>query len=416
MIRLIRGLSDNRLVQNTAALYGVQFCRKLIPILSVPYLAWVLGPAGWGKLAFVMSSANLLVLLVEFGFNITATREVARNRDSKEERANIVAGVLGVQLVLFLFGIATIGLFAPRIPMLRFSPTLVFAGLFYAVSQCFVPLWFFLGMEWMRSAAVHSPADVWKALALQAIPFSLQSVAGVWLIYREVPFRFPSRTVMRETLAKGWPMFLFRSGVAMYTSANVFVLGLFAPVESVGYYAAAEKINFALLGLITPIQDALFPRLSRLAGQSPAAAARLVSIGASFTALVGIALPIGVFFLAPTLIAIFAGAKFTPSISVLRVLALLIPFTALSASLGMQCLLPLGKDRIVTAVVLGGGLLNICLGLTFAPRFTHIGMAWAAVISEAAVGLTMVWAASKFTNLWPANRFLAGVFGGLALS
>jgi len=212
MIRLIRGLSNNRLVQNTAALYGLQFCRKLIPILGVPYLAWALGPAGWGKLAFVMSSANLLVMLVEFGFNITATREIAQNRDSKEERADIVAGVLGVQLALFLFGIATIALFAPRIPMLRFSPTLVFAGLFYAVSQCFVPLWFFLGMEWMRSAAVleisgkllalgglflfvHSPADVWKALALQAIPFSLQSVAGVWLIYREVPFRFPSRSV-----------------------------------------------------------------------------------------------------------------------------------------------------------------------------------------------------------------------------
>ncbi len=64
--------------QNVLALYGVQAGRKLIPLVSIPYLARVLGPTGWGTVAFITAMAELLVICIEFGFNISATREVAR--------------------------------------------------------------------------------------------------------------------------------------------------------------------------------------------------------------------------------------------------------------------------------------------------------------------------------------------------
>src|SRR5271169_2073299 len=69
-VQLIR----NDLVHNTAALYGVQLCRKAIPLLTMPYLARVLGPAGWGSVAFVSSLGEFIVLIIEFGFNLSATR------------------------------------------------------------------------------------------------------------------------------------------------------------------------------------------------------------------------------------------------------------------------------------------------------------------------------------------------------
>ena len=34
------------ILQNVVALYGVQAGRKLIPLISIPYLARVLGPSG----------------------------------------------------------------------------------------------------------------------------------------------------------------------------------------------------------------------------------------------------------------------------------------------------------------------------------------------------------------------------------
>src|SRR5438067_12975 len=136
-------------------------------------------------------------------------------------------------------------------------------------------------------------------------------------------------------------MFLLRSGVGMYTAANTVILGLLTGPVVVGYYAAAERINAPILGLLNPIQDALFPRLSRLAGESPSAAARLASIGAGVTLAVGIFLQAGIFVLAPYLVALLAGDKYVSSVGILRILAVSIPFSALTTAICTQFLLPL---------------------------------------------------------------------------
>ncbi|HXJ41227.1 MAG TPA: oligosaccharide flippase family protein, partial [Bryobacteraceae bacterium] len=213
----IQGAVRSSLFRNMMALYAVQICRKLIPIASIPYLTRVLGPSTWGTMAFVLTSVTCLILFVEFGFGISATREIASNRDSKEDCARVVAGVFGLQIVLFAVGLTVLAFASVHLPLLHDNPELFLAGIFYAVSQCFAPLWFFQGMEWMRSASileitgkvlslgglllfVHSPAHAWRALALQAIPALLQTGVGLGFIYREVPFRLPSLPLMRETL------------------------------------------------------------------------------------------------------------------------------------------------------------------------------------------------------------------------
>src|SRR5438128_1261391 len=103
---MLTALFRKKLTRNALTLYGVQFCRKLVPLVSVPYLARVLGPAGWGRVAFALAFGELLVMLIEFGFNLSATREVARHRDSDEHCREIAAGVLGAQAVLSFAALA----------------------------------------------------------------------------------------------------------------------------------------------------------------------------------------------------------------------------------------------------------------------------------------------------------------------
>ncbi|MFX9912081.1 oligosaccharide flippase family protein, partial [Acinetobacter baumannii] len=84
MLARFRGLLRHGLVQNVLALYGVQIANYLFPLITVPYLARVLGPKGWGMVAFAQAFGQYLMLVVEYGFSLSATREVARSRDSLE--------------------------------------------------------------------------------------------------------------------------------------------------------------------------------------------------------------------------------------------------------------------------------------------------------------------------------------------
>jgi PST family polysaccharide transporter len=395
------------LLQNMLALWGVQFFRKTLPLITLPYLARVLGPSGWGLVAFFQGFAACLVILTEFGFLLSGTREVARCRDSREQRAELFAGVLGAQVLLAGTGIGIALIVRTWIPALHNHPAFLFAGLLYGAAEGLNPSWYFLGMERMGVVAtleitckciataaifllVTSPDHGWRVLALQAIAPVLSLIAAMFLAYRTIPFRWPTVRLVRQALQTGWAMFLFRSGESLYTMANAFLLGLFAPPAIVGYFAGAEKISRAFFGLLNPVRETLYPRVSNLVQRSPAEAGRLARIGMAFTLAAGGLLGIIVYTTAPLLIRILMGKDFAPAVDVLRLLAVLPPILSLTHSLGLQWLLPLGRERTVNRIMISAGILNVVLALILCPRYGHMGMATAVVISESYVCACMV--------------------------
>src|SRR5580704_19568321 len=103
--RSVSKLLKHKLVQNAASLYGVQIATYAVPLVTIPYLARVLGVSGWGLVAIAQGFGSYIALLGEYGFGLSATREVARQRDDREKLADIFAGVLGAKLALLAISI-----------------------------------------------------------------------------------------------------------------------------------------------------------------------------------------------------------------------------------------------------------------------------------------------------------------------
>ena len=91
---------NRRLWENLASLYGVHAFNYLIPLFTLPYLARVLGPEQWGALAFADAYARFVTLAIEYGFGLSATREIARIRHDPQARGRQLSGVFGAQLLL----------------------------------------------------------------------------------------------------------------------------------------------------------------------------------------------------------------------------------------------------------------------------------------------------------------------------
>lgn len=410
-------LRQDPVARNSAALYAVQFCRKLFPLFTVPYLTRMLNPGGWGTVAFALSMADILSLVIEFGFNLSATREVSRQRLCPTNCRDVMAGVLGAQTLLSLMAVGLAAAAAPHIPLLHDQPKLVIAGLIYAVFQGCTPLWFFQGLERLRLAAsleiaaksaalcgvflfVRFPQDGWKVVLLQALAAGVSTVAGIGLAIRSFGFRFPDYSSIRDALQRGWPMFVFRSAESLYGIGNTFLLGLFAPAAIVGYFATAEKITKAMFGLLNPIRDSLYPRLSYLAASSEQAAARLARRAIALMVSAGLFLTTILFVMSPWLIRLLAGPNFAAAVPVLRLYSILPLILSITYSVGLQWLLPIGRDRAVNRIILGGGCLNLILSFVLAPRFGAMGMATSVLLSELYVCANLVWVVWRSTNLW----------------
>ena len=408
---------------NLVVLYSAHFCNYVLPLVTIPYVIRVLGPRNWGLVAFAQAFANYVSLLIEYGFGLSAVREVARHRDQPEELATVVSGVLGARGLLTLGSIA-LGLIVVRwVPEIRGYPGLLWAGMFWGCSQAFSALWYFQGLERMKLVAmvdvtakvttalavfvfVRSHDDAWKVLAALGLGAFVSTVTGVVLIYRDVRFRFPRWSDTWDALQGGWTMFLYRSSVSLYTAGNAFLLGLFAPPQIVGFFAGAEKIVRAVMGLFNPINQALFPRMSHLAEKSPVSAERLARRSLFLTTGVGILLGGGLVIAAPLIVTILLGRQLLPAVPALRILALLLPVIAVNYALGIQWLLPLGLDGPFNRVVLMSGVLNVLMAFLLAPRYGHLGMAWAIVSAEAfaTVGLYVTLRRAGFNPLKPSRR------------
>lgn len=417
----LREILRHGLFQNVAFLSGIQLASYLFPLLTVPYLTRVLGPSTWGLVAFTLGFGAYVGLVVEYGFIFSATREASLYRDTRDRLADLLAGVLGAKFLLALVAVSAALLARPWVAPFRENPDLFYAGIFFALAQSFNLTWYYQGLERMRTVAildisaralatagifllVRSPEDGWKVLALQGSAILLATTIASWLAYWEVPLRVPTWSLAWKVLRAGWPMFVFNGASSLYTVGNAFVLGFFAPAQFVGYYAGAERIVNAFFALLEPVGQTLYPRLSHLIHHARAEADRMARIGIALVSVGGVLMGLVVFVLAPLLVRVVLGEEFGPAAPVLRVLALIFPFGALSYALHTQWMLPLRLDRPFAVIVLGTGILNVILALVLAPRYFALGMAWAVVTAELFLTVASVYVSFRWRGSAPEQR------------
>jgi PST family polysaccharide transporter len=397
---------DRNLARNVASLYGVQFTNYILPLITIPYLTRVLGPGVWGLVAFAQAFGAYAGIGIEYGFHLSATRAVAASRESKAELANLVAGVMGAKLLLAMGAAALALLIKPWVPLFHDHPAYLWAAVFWAAAQSLSMLWYYQGVERMRPIAVldivgrtaataaifilvRRPEDGWRVLALQGCGAIFSFAVAAAVVYREIPLRLPTWRLTRNALKMGWSMFLFRSSMSLYGAGNSFILGLLAAPEAVGFYAGAEKLARALMGLLVPVHQGLYPRLSHMVRHDRPQAFRLARFSVIVMTSTGMMLSLAAFLSAPWAIPFILGKSFGASVPVLEVMAPLPLLDAVGTMLGVLWMVPLGLDRQFNKIVFVGGALNVALAIALAPRFAQIGMAAAVVSTEAFVVLSL---------------------------
>jgi PST family polysaccharide transporter len=387
------------LLRNVLALYSVHSFNYIFPLLTVPFLTRVLGPAGWGGVAFAQSLGAVMVLFIEYGFALSASREVAVRRDDRAWLSRTLGAVTAAKSVLSAAAlIAALGC-SHYVAYLREHPALFWAAVLGAIAQGMSPIWFYQGLERLgltstvdivcKSAGlitifalIRSPSQGWLVLGIYACAALAATVIVYVLAIREFGIRRPSSRQAFEELRRGFTLFLFKGSVALYTSGNVFILGLMAGPEAVAAYAAAERITKSALGLLGPLNQALYPHVNRVLRDGRDKAARLVRRVFTTTILMTSLLAIVLIALAPPVVRILLGSGFRDSVSPLRILALLLPVIGASNVLGVQWMLPLHRDKAFNALVISAGIINLILACLLAPQYGASGMAAAVLSAE----------------------------------
>jgi len=404
---LLQRLMRYRMVHNIVALFGTQIARYVFPLIVIPYLARILGPTQWGIVALAQALGMYYMMVVDFGFQLSATRRIARAHGDEQKMEVILAGVLGAKIVLSVFCLLSLAVLQLVVPAFKAHGLIMCEGAISGIASGFSMLWFYQGIEDMKTSSaidvagraisaggiflfVHTKNDAWRVLAVQAFGFTVITVWMLILAYRRVRFVWPTRSTTIEALRESASMFLFSGALSLYTTANTLILGMVASPYSVGLFAGAEKLMRAMAGVLLPFSQSIYPRINKLMLTSTQKAIHLSRLSLAGMGAIGLLMGGGTYYFAPLIVHLALGDKFGGSIAVLRTLGLLLPILAVSNVLGMQWMLPLGMDRVFNTIIISAGLLNIGLGFWWATRWQHTGMAWAVLCSELLVATSMI--------------------------
>lgn len=381
-----------------AVLFSAHALGLLAPLLTVPWLARQMGPNGWAPVLVAQALAGWAILMLEFGFDLAGTREVAQ-AESDEQVAKTAARVQRARLLItpvVVLGTLTVA------NLLHLSGLLIAGTVGLVVARGLSPYWFFQGKQRIRAAtavdtlgklfpaaavfvAVRSAEDGWRVVGLQAVGATVATLVLTWRMHRQHALPRVSNAEALSALRNASPVFFARGAAGLYVQANTILLSLMAPPAVVAAFGGAERIVRAAINLLIPVNQAIFPRLSMLVKTAPKRAmieTRRLLVGLVLVATCGAA---GVAVYAVPLVHLLLGALFESSVPVMRVLVITLPLVSAGGVLGLYWALPWRHERLFLSAVLLGGLTNIVLAFVLVPRWQAMGMATAAVIAEASV-------------------------------
>ncbi len=394
-----------RLFKNMGVLFFAQFFSYMVPILEIPILARSLGVQEYGKVVLIQSIALLSSLIVEYGFSLSGSRQVAVSRDDVGALVKIYGSVLSAKLmissVVCVFGAVLFFIFEKE----SYNVTLIVFGGLYFLAFGFSPFWFFQGLENITLVVVfevalrfisllalyvfvHHSGDAVLALGIMSGLALVNTIFGNLLCYRLLGKAVLNFAEGVGQLKLGFHVFLYKSSNNILLSAGPSLVGMMLGSVAVASYVPAEKIIRGFVGFVNPVLIGFYPYLNRQFLSARSEAKKLswwVVIGMFVFGLAAA----GTFYISGEFLVVnILGEGFTVAKDVLRVFVWIIPFRLANQALGLCVLIPMGKDKATSFWMMTFSILSMLTAGLMSIWFGVAGVVFGFVLAE--ISLCMV--------------------------
>ncbi len=383
-----------------------QLLKIAVPLLTVPYLSRVLFSDGIGQYSFTYSIADYFVLAGMLGLNQYGNRAIARVRNSRDERSRVFCSIFCMQFVWALIVVAAYVVWALYGSGSFRNLSLVW--ILWVSADLFDVSWFFFGMEEFKLTVtrnvilkllslalifllVQSSDDVAVYCGITALNFFLTAIVLWPFVLKRIDLYEPA---LREVLSHVKPnLLLFAPVVAisLYTQMDKIILGVLSTTQQVGFYDYSEKLSKIPLALITALGTVMLPRMSGVIAKGEnSEALRYLNMSFSLAILMAMCFAFGIASISDVFVPIFFGEGWDECVLLMSLLSGIIPLVATTNVLGVQYLIPSGKDRQYTFSVFVGAAVNIAVNLALVPTLAALGSVVAILVAEFSVLLCQI--------------------------
>lgn len=403
---------DAHTVKSLMSIAVVQVAVYVLPLVTLPYLARVVGVDGFAVIGLAAAIGSVVGLVIDWGFGFTAVQAVAAARDVPGEVNRIIWNTIAAKALLaipVLFAlVASVELLVAD-QLTRVAIIVCGLGL---VAGSFGVDWALRGLERFDKSAsasiagrvvvlpcyfllVQSEQDIVWAVAIQTGAGVVSAAISWSMVWNAGHLSWPTWSISgaARQIRGGSAVFMSQLVAPLGTGSGVVMLTLLSTTNQLGLFAGSDKIRVALQRPLAPMFAVFFSRISFMvehdSARVPTTVGRVIAVQFSIAVVVAI----GMVVLSEPLVRILLGSQFSDAIPVVQVFAISIVSTAMNGCLNQMIMLPMNMRRAHGLTMTSGALMAVLLMAPCTFMWGAIGSAIALVCSEIfalVVGYTLI--------------------------
>jgi PST family polysaccharide transporter len=399
---IVSKIKNNTILTNIASLGLLQMANYVIPILVIPFVVRALGADGFGKASYAQNIITYLTVLVNFGFDYSATRDIAINKNNKEAIRNIFWSVIKHKGILLIISFIALGVMYFTFPKVTDDLPLYIYAAIVNIGFVFFPTWFFQGIEKMGKMAifnfvsrafggllvvllVRETSDYRLYIFLNSIVYVFVGITAFLYVIKKydlLPY-ISDRLIFKESFTKSFPIFLNTLCAMFYTIFGMTLLGNYVSDADLGIYAGAYKIIYAFVMLSSmPLSVALYPAMSKAFNESLDKGFTTLKKSIMIVAPLVTIMCAAIYIFSPLLVKLFLGDSFGEAIYLLKLFSPLPLLIIMASFFTVQGLYALKLQKFAPLVGLIVSIFCLLFNLYYIPKLGIKGAVIAYLLSE----------------------------------
>ncbi len=403
--RLMQNDDARTVASNFAWLTLLQVAGYAFPLIAMPYLARTIGVEGFAKVGFAAAIMIWIQTFADWGFNLSATRDVAQNRDNPDKVSYIFSNVLWSRMLLMFVSFVFLSLLVMFVPKMKDNAAVIMVTFLMVPGHIMFPDWFFQAVEKMKYITIlnvtmkflftiavfvfiRTPEDYILQPLLNSLSYVICGLVAFYFIVVKwgVRIRRPAFKDMIRTIKGSTDIFINELMPNLYNSFSTMLLGFWGTGSAVGILDGGEKFIFFGKQMLSMLSRAFYPYLSRKIDRHK------VYVFVNFT--LAVLMCLFLFWGAPLLVRIFLSPEFAASVDVIRIRAVSMIFLAMSSAYGTNYLMVIHRESLLRKITTVCSLVGFCMAWPLVYYYGYVG---AAITTTVSIGLiaTATWIAAR---------------------
>lgn len=399
LLSRVRHSSDGRvLITNFCSLSALQIIGYVFPLITLPYISRVVGIEHFGEIAFATAVIAYFQAVVDWGFNFTATRDVARIKSDKAEVSRIYSEVFWARVFLCAISLAVLCILILLIPRFREISCLLCCRFLIVIGYVLYGDWLFQAIEKMKYITILNivantlftisvfifiteKEDYIYQPLLSSLGFVISGLIAFFVLVpaEGVRLKFVTSKNVFIALKTSSAVFINQAMPVISENLTVILLGFWGGAVANGKFDAGYKVIGVLERFILMLSRTFFPFLARRIDKH-LFFFRLNLISAVFVTILA-------FVFAPFIIRILFSKEFYNAVLALRIISIAVVFSMLINVYGINYLLLQGYEKRLRNMTVMASVAGIVFAVPLLYYFSWVGAALTLVLTRAILGI-----------------------------